>query len=102
MMTVEVLDKAREQIARPGGWCQGLPRDGAVCAVIALAKAGKGYHREPIRLLRKAIRRHGVAEWNDKPGRRQATVVRAFDRAIALARTASRPHDATDPAEAAS
>jgi endonuclease YncB( thermonuclease family) len=61
-----------------------------VCMIAALADAGAGDLRSEAReFLRKAVspsnRYTDIATWNDRPGRTQAEVLAAFDRAIELA-----------------
>lgn len=108
MTTAEILKAAREKVA--AGWTQGEnARDedgnpvgaGAAacwCAYGAIDAAtpreGLGYaefyrvRSDAMLILRDAIGLPGtnrIADWNDAPGRTQAEVLAAFDRAIALA-----------------
>ena len=89
------LREARKLIER--GWCQHhyaedaagniaeVGDDAAVawCAAGALWKAGTGIYE--VGLMKRAIGGCATDAWNDAPGRTQAEVLAAFDRAIALA-----------------
>lgn len=106
--TLPVLEKARELIARPGGWTQGAGArnaygvmvntgaDEAVCfcawgalrhiAGDSIRNTNTGQVRcEAYRLLGHPDPSE-LAEWNDAPGRTQEEVVAAFARAIATVR----------------
>lgn len=93
---LKILKRARSLIAE--GWCQGVSAqdanghctsvdsvhavkwciDGAFCA-----SAGVGY-LEAIKCLSRAFDSpQSIILWNDTPGRTQAEVLAAFDRAIA-------------------
>lgn len=106
MTPVEILIAARKRIRRPKAWTQGsLAVDefgdavptfsrharawcsaGAIIRVSPGESPAKQAARAAARtLLRRAIR-CDEAIWNDAPGRRHATVLRAFDRAIKLAK----------------
>jgi hypothetical protein len=87
--TVEALKAARAMIERR--WCPqgGSDEQGGVCALVAVIRQypRPGQKYEPtMRFLREALDWKCIPEWNDTPGRTQAEVVAAFDRAIALAR----------------
>lgn len=94
--TVRALMDARARVA--AGWCQDRGRDagGKTCAGIALANARAG--TEAWTLFERSIdppssprqthdlRDHTfIVKWNDAPGRTQAEVLAAFDRAIEMA-----------------
>ena len=89
--TVKRLKRARERVAMK--WCQktGGKINGAVCALTAITHdishgaflLGEG--RQEINLVERVIG-SPIIGWNDTPGRTQAEVVAAFDRAIELAR----------------
>lgn len=96
---IETLKKARDLIAREGGWTQGAyARDAAgsacsiganaqcFCTLGALRLASDG-DRDLARAAAAALRdRHSMVwidDWNDTPGRTQAEVVALFDAAIA-------------------
>lgn len=97
MKPSEVLAAARELLAVPGAWWDGSAGAGVkatICASTAiseqvevsgaLARSARGY-------LQVAIGRDAedgpevIYTWNDKPGRKLAEVLAAYDRAIALA-----------------
>lgn len=94
--SVEKLKAARELVARPGGWTQeafarddegqqtqSRSRDAVCwCAEGALKASRSGFAE--FDFLQKLLGLP-IAVWNDEPGRTQADVVAAFDRAIALA-----------------
>lgn len=100
--TVTVLRKARELIARPGGWTQGASARDARGGVVSIAKdtatcfctlgslgaaaAVTGFlywsARDAFRLANEEAMEVGIALWNDAPERTQADVVAAFDKAI--------------------
>jgi hypothetical protein len=92
--SVEVLKAARLRIMQ--GWCPdaGSDNHGGVCALIAISNSGGWTHNEFLcgkadattDYLREAIGQRDIVEWNDSPGRTQAEVIAAFDKAIALAR----------------
>lgn len=91
MKPVDVLKKARELVARPGGWCQGDVFGGDACCALGATSSvvsddgDDGPASDAEDILRKAIGTNRLADWNDAPGRTQAEVVAAFDKAIALA-----------------
>ena len=89
---VEGLKRARAMIE--DRWCpQGGSDDkGGVCAIVALG-AGVGpenglfeYGRHALHAAIPLPLTASIPEWNDTPGRTQAEVISAFDRAIELAR----------------
>ena len=93
--TVEVLKAARGSVEKH--WCQyGTCYDGntvGVCVIIALGNAAQWPNGNDYDAARKYFRAAvplpktiSVPEWNDAPGRTQAEVLAAFDRAIELAR----------------
>ena len=96
--TAEVLADARALVAE--GWCQGelevIDPDPAVpnryCPIGAILAAAPGDGAAepswPGAAARAALRdangiEGSLAEWNDAPGRTQAQVLEAFDRAVA-------------------
>lgn len=101
----EILTKARELVAKPGGWTQGefgRDKDGlravysspavSFCAYGACIEAAAKYDGADTRVWASAtdaltaqIKKAGVSitVWNDTPGRTQAEVVELFDKAIA-------------------
>ncbi|MDI3261174.1 MAG: hypothetical protein QJR02_15925 [Sinobacteraceae bacterium] len=100
---VTVLTRARDLVARPGGWTQEegarddmgrpvpvfSPDACSFCSMGAIARACEDRHFEKgWDILRTALGGRLVAPWNDAPERTQAEVVAAFDRAIELAREA--------------
>jgi hypothetical protein len=107
--SVEVLKAARARIMQR--WCNkaGADDQGGVCAQIAITRSADWTHNDflrgkadktldylhrainegqsqPLRLHRRGDYDMSIIEWNDAPGRTQAEVVAAFDRAIELAR----------------
>lgn len=95
MNELEVLQKARALLARPGGWRQGSGSTRAgqpLCALHAIAAA----NRHSGRRLYDAVQRLAtelyqpllfsssatVISWNDAPGRTQGQVLDLFDHAI--------------------
>jgi hypothetical protein len=87
--TVEALRAARAMIL--DRWCPkgGADEMGGVCALLAIARQYPGPvddYLYTLDFVRKAIGGRCIPEWNDTPGRTQAEVVAAFDRAIARAR----------------
>ena len=86
---IELLKRARELVARPGGWCGPHGRDekGAVSATFALMDS------DPENWLWHAVSVemghalpddwHYLDRFEAAPGRTQADVVEAFDREIA-------------------
>lgn len=118
MTTLQVLERARELIARPGGWTQGAMArraDGSIaasldpvsgcsfCAGGAVLRAtnerweidaGFTIQRAALISVKKAAGvalADAIACWNDDPDRTQAEVVDAFDRAIAAERAKVQP-----------
>ena len=108
MTTVEILRAARKLIERPDAWIQkelALNADGISettgskdacrwCSIGAVIVAsGRTVHCDweilpGIAQLAKGMRVArvtSIAKWNDTPGRRHSTVLRAFDRAIEFA-----------------
>lgn len=90
MTTVEVLKAARGRIEK--GWCQGIGRivnDNGIaiawCAVGATAQGQEDLGADADLYLECVIGTHAITSWNDAPGRTQAEVIAAFDKAIALA-----------------
>jgi hypothetical protein len=91
--TVELLKRARAMVEHR--WCPWGATDdkGGVCVIVALGGAAKYPNGNDYELARKYFRDAipipntlSIPEWNDHPGRTQADVLAAFDRAIALAR----------------
>lgn len=106
--TRQILIGARELVARPGGWTQGVfarNRDGekvclsqkeavCFCASGAISRAAQeqmgGSPEEgensanALELLFLCIPGPSIPDWNDSPGRTQGEVVSAFDRIIGL------------------
>ena len=97
---VETLKKARDLIADPAHWTQGVSArtkngvpcnlsDGySFCAIGAIDRALYGIALDPNggfphSILRKAIRRPSIVDWNDRSS--HETVLAGFDAAIALA-----------------
>lgn len=86
-----VADKLREAKALiERGWCQGrmATGDGRVCirGAILGAFTEEAEERRADALLKKAAGFSGyLGDWNDLPGRTQAEVLAAFDKAIELA-----------------
>lgn len=90
---LDALRAVRENIARPGAWCQftGGRADGARC-ILGWTDAVMGSGgREGARLLLRAFPRFelpgarvasALIAYNDAPGRTQAEVVALFDAAI--------------------
>ena len=87
MTTLAILCKARELVARDGGWAQHSykTKDGALCATGAIEEAQK-MRITPLKYLRDAVGNNNVISWNDAKCRTQSQVVAAFDRAIELAK----------------
>lgn len=103
MKTIEVLKAARTKIEL--GWCQGafcrnengtdisasdLDSQREWCARGAIltstdTAADGDDARKLLKLALSVESIHGVSDWNDAPGRTQAEVLAAFDKAIALA-----------------
>lgn len=86
---IRALTAARDKVAV--AWCQneGRAPGGSVCAAAALVE---NVNLEPDDMITnniawlafvKAIGTRNIFKWNDTPGRTQAEVVAAFDRAIA-------------------
>lgn len=94
MTVVEVLRAARKRIEF--AWVQDTKNlgdpDDACCAVTATMYLGdnSSQESEADALVAQAIGvpTHRVPRWNDAPGRTQAEVLAAFDKAIALAEAA--------------
>ena len=94
MAVIGILKKA-SKVLKEFGWCQGVYENehGQCCLVGALRKAAGGPSegwasrtrgaREVIRL---AIRRSDITDYNDAHGRKKETILRAIDRAIEIAR----------------
>ena len=103
----DVLRRARELIATPEQWTQGVaarddggasvaymdPEACKFCMLGAVWRAGadagigaltEGVGARAEATLRASVRGH-LADFNDHPKRRHATVLKAFDRAILLA-----------------
>lgn len=94
------LREARALIKRPGSWLQKFAcrnergelcyyteatcfcAYGALCSVTLDDDSGK---YEPLELLNDVVGGDGIIAFNDDPGRTQAEVLAAFDKAIALA-----------------
>lgn len=100
MTTVELLKAARAKIEQ--GWCQGTmakeqrgrmrgPKESyscSWCVLGALAAASTLEELNPYRTARtlmEAVVAPSLSAWNDAPGRTQAEVLAAFDKAIELA-----------------
>jgi hypothetical protein len=76
------LREARKLIKR--GWTQGeWHRNGCVCSLSALHKTRAPQVADET--LRRVIGHRSIIAWNDAPGRTQAEVLAAFDKAIELA-----------------
>jgi hypothetical protein len=106
MNATDVLIAAKEKVAQ--GWCQGsfgqiaagnplslkharaFCADGAIYAVLG-NKAGQSVYFTVRDLFERCVvpSRSSIWEWNDTPGRTQAEVLAAFDKAIALSRQAA-------------
>jgi hypothetical protein len=92
--SVEVLKAARLRIMQ--GWCPdaGSDNQGGVCALIAITRSADWTHNDflcgmadkTMGYLRRSIGQSDIIAWNDTPGRTQAEVAAAFDRAIEIAR----------------
>lgn len=103
MPTVEeILIRARELVARPGGWRQGDYGTPDCCCLIGAvniaaglpvnsAASPRGVEMDAYRLLERATGAINVAHWNDERERTVEDVLSGLDRAIALARSASGP-----------
>lgn len=107
MTPVEILTAARDLVAR--GWCQGtmartrhgcptawtLPDAASFCSVGAVQAAAGASEGESVyeafEFFADVIDRARIPKWNDAPGRTQAEVVAAFDRAIELAKAEVQP-----------
>lgn len=109
MTTLEILRAARKLIEQPEAWTQemfALNADGIAenpgsneackwCSIGAvIAASGSTVHHDwetlPGMALLATKGMHvakvgNIAKWNDTPGRRHSTVLRAFDRAIEFA-----------------
>ena len=92
---VEVLTKARALIADPARWGKVAPdriclAAGSDCPLTALAHAASNeVHYEAKRAFIEAIGTGWIGAWNDAPERTHTDVLAAFDRAIAIAESAS-------------
>lgn len=100
MTVIEVLEAARARVEK--GWGQGRAVSplggGPTCVGVAIERAftnGGEVRNEARRMFCQAVAVsfgavYGgeIVEWNDTPGRTQADVLAAFDKAIALARSA--------------
>lgn len=100
MTTVEILKKARGLVEK--GWtatvfardADGLPihetdrRAVCWCASGALHASGSPWGSDARTVFIRAIGTGEIPDWNDSPGRTQSEVLAAFDKAIALARSA--------------
>lgn len=97
MRTKTILIRARDLIAKPDGWCQARDHkkfflaDGTVkhqyCARGAIHAVTKKNTRRQMRaehalVVGANLRYESIIGFNDSPIRRQADVVRAFDKAI--------------------
>ena len=88
--TKKLLIDARALLAK--GWMQGDWHNGDVvrlptrwCSIGAIEWAGGGTAESSAkRALWRAVGTACISDWNDAPGRTQAEVLEAFDRAIAL------------------
>jgi hypothetical protein len=100
MTPVEVLRAARAKIEQ--GWTQhAFARNGIEpvpsrsvtatcwCAIGAITAANGSSSSSSEVFLERAVGTDDVPAWNDAPGRTQAEVLAAFDRAIALAEAQS-------------
>lgn len=107
MTTVkEIMQYARNLLAREGGWTQGclgrdangnevLNPDDAVCfcsiGALALAKQNLKATYDRVAAARNRLKEilevDYLSAWNDAPGRTQAEVVALFDEGIAQERT---------------
>ena len=82
------LKNARARVAH--AWCQNQPIKGggtapAYCAHAAIAwNHPVDVSNATLQFFRVIIGRDQIPHWNDKKGRTQASVVAAFDRAIAV------------------
>lgn len=100
MTTTEILRAARAKVEK--GWCQGPPaKDGnghatysgsdrackwcSVGAIWSVLDATTGEQACAEVAIQNALGVTSLAFWNEKPGRTQAEVLEAFDKAIALA-----------------
>lgn len=104
---IEVLEGARDLVARPGGWTQGCSartakgnpigsksdKAACFCAVGAIQRVAgriRGInYAEAVTALGFAAGNAYIVHWNDAPYRTQAEVVVAFDRAIEAERARS-------------
>lgn len=92
----DVLTEARELLAKPGVWAQGIEAiaeayKGRACASAALGRGLKvsevgGLAHIKAHLLLRRVTSDRIPLWNDTPGRTLAEVLSAFDRAIELAK----------------
>ncbi len=98
---LDLLRRARDRVARPGGWCQDHARDGfGYCVLGAISYFDKRPEHIKMKdilieslpwwwcvchgIIRNTENPAGVIiEYNDAPGRTQAEIVALFDRAIA-------------------
>jgi len=96
--TIECLRKAKELCAE--GWAQGYENvcfgyvNGCYCVATAISAANQhSYHRGAHLAFEAAnhIWSGGVMRWNDDPERTQEDVLKAFDKAIALAEKEALP-----------
>lgn len=103
MKDITVLKRARAFLLKPGGWTKGrLARDkkgrevpvtsrravsfcavGAICRVLKIDSQILGQGTPAHDLLLPGTGETFVVDFNDKKGRTQAQVLKAFDRAIA-------------------
>lgn len=108
MKPVTILKRARKLIERPGSWCKRHAAMTATyrptyskarsaklfCAWGAINRAaGSHAETEAVSVFSAALPkqwREDFARWNDAPRRTHAQVLRAFDRAIALAEKEAR------------
>lgn len=106
MKPATILKRARKLIEKPGSWCQlaeARTRDGEsiscgdsmatqFCALGAIWRATGQNDDAPTKFLREAVGARytlagpkSVANWNDAPRRTHKQILKAFDKAIALA-----------------
>lgn len=103
MTTLEVLEAARKKIKQ--GWCQGSGAKSAFGSVVSFNSVHAsrwcaaaaidiscdytpGAFTRAREIMVSMLGVDNLAAWNDTPGRTQAEVLAAFDRAIGLAKAA--------------
>lgn len=101
----DILRAARELISTPEKWTQhdwardrsgkatiySSPDAACWCAMGAIRQVTGGYPGFSLAedILEQATRSNDIGAWNDRQGRTHKTILRAFDRAIALAEQAA-------------